>query len=211
LRLLGGAPGWFVAGIRPRHRWWLAILVAGGVGSRWFRHPPHWAYPSLIRLYAASFALPIPRTVRRWALRTVRRTVVLGCAAVIPAGDGAGYLFARHRYPHGGRGEVWALPSGAVRREPLVEALAREVEEELGLTVAVERLLAVDASLWDEVTFYFRCRIAGGQIRLSAEVAEARYLAPDPGDPTVDQTQLAVLRRLGAERSPDSAGPILLP
>ncbi len=182
---------------------------------------PAWVEALIVRLYAASFALRIPNVVRRWALRVVRRTVVLGCAAIIvalPDSDDGGasdagpkFLFARHRYPHGRRGEVWALPGGAVGQEPLRDALVRELQEELGLTVAVGRLLAVDSSTSDEVTFYFACQIMGGTFRPSAEVAEIQYLAPTINSPAVHRSQLRLLRRLLAIPDWRSLDPILLP
>jgi ADP-ribose pyrophosphatase YjhB (NUDIX family) len=53
-----------------------------------------------------------------------------------------GILLARHRRPNG---EYWVLPGGSVEAGELPEAAAvREVREETGLEIAVERLLFVD-------------------------------------------------------------------
>jgi len=65
----------------------------------------------------------------------------LGCGAVIQRADGAILLVQRGRPPEQGH---WGLPGGKVDWMETVEhAVIREVEEETGLPVAVERLLCV--------------------------------------------------------------------
>lgn len=65
----------------------------------------------------------------------------LGCGAVVQRADGALLLVQRGREPEKGH---WGLPGGKVDWMETVEhAVIREVEEETGLRVAVERLLCV--------------------------------------------------------------------
>jgi ADP-ribose pyrophosphatase YjhB (NUDIX family) len=65
----------------------------------------------------------------------------LGCGAVIQRADGAILLVQRGREPEKGH---WGLPGGKVDWMETVEhAVIREVEEEIGLRVAVERLLCL--------------------------------------------------------------------
>ena len=65
----------------------------------------------------------------------------LGCGAVVQRADGAILLVQRGREPEKGH---WGLPGGKVDWMETVEhAVIREVEEETGLRVAVERLLCV--------------------------------------------------------------------
>lgn len=65
----------------------------------------------------------------------------LGCGAVVQRADGAILLMLRGRQPEQGH---WGLPGGKVDWMETVEhAVLREVEEETGLRVAVERLLCV--------------------------------------------------------------------
>lgn len=65
----------------------------------------------------------------------------LGCGAVVQRADGAILLMLRGRQPEQGH---WGLPGGKVDWMETVEhAVVREVEEETGLRVAVERLLCV--------------------------------------------------------------------
>lgn len=71
--------------------------------------------------------------------------------------------------------EQWALPTGSVERcEPVQEAIVREVEEETGLHIAVERLTGIYSHPEQQVFSYpsgkavhfitncFRCTIEGG-------------------------------------------------
>lgn len=65
----------------------------------------------------------------------------VGCGAVIQRADGAVLLVKRGRQPEQGH---WGLPGGKVDwMEKLEDAVVREVLEETGLRVAVERLLCV--------------------------------------------------------------------
>lgn len=65
----------------------------------------------------------------------------VGCGAVIQRADGAVLLVQRGRPPEQGH---WGLPGGKVDwMETLEHAVAREVLEETGLQLAVDRLLCV--------------------------------------------------------------------
>src|ERR671939_70961 len=57
----------------------------------------------------------------------------------------------------------WGLPGGSLEYgEQPEEAVIREVWEETGLNVCIERLLLVNSWLPDRVGFYYLCRIVGG-------------------------------------------------
>ncbi|MBT2767540.1 NUDIX domain-containing protein [Stenotrophomonas sp. ISL-67] len=65
----------------------------------------------------------------------------VGCGAVIQRADGAVLLVQRGRPPEQGH---WGLPGGKVDwMEKLEDTVVREVQEETGLRVAVERLLCI--------------------------------------------------------------------
>lgn len=65
----------------------------------------------------------------------------LGCGAVIQRADGAVLLVKRGRQPEQGH---WGLPGGKVDfMEKVEDAVVREVLEETGLQVSIERLLCV--------------------------------------------------------------------
>ena len=74
---------------------------------------------------------------------------------------------------------IWNLPGERVEQgESPRKAVAREVEEETGLEVQVERLAGV---YWrpreSEVAHSFVCRVVGGEARRTWEAVEARYFA----------------------------------
>ncbi len=93
-------------------------------------------------------------------------------------------LLLRHRF---WKEDRWGLPSGyAQRRERLEDALAREIMEETGLSIADVQLVRVASGfrLWIEVTY--RARIATGgsgasdALRLDRrEILDARFFASD--------------------------------
>ena len=137
------------------------------------------AGPLITRAWAWSFHLPIPYRLRVQALRLLGYSFLVSAVAVIRDMDGR-HLLARHTYPVGtSRREVWGLPGGAVEKyESIPEALRRELDQELGMTIEVERLLLVDAGEPPRLEFVFACRIRDGQFRPSSEVAEISWFGP---------------------------------
>jgi len=83
--------------------------------------------------------------------------------------NGNRVLLARHRKPGG---QYWVLPGGAVEsRETPEEAVVREVREETGLDIRVDRLLFVDGPRADgpvvikSPRYTFLGRIVSGKLR----------------------------------------------
>jgi 8-oxo-dGTP diphosphatase len=77
--------------------------------------------------------------------------------------------------------EWWNLPGGGMEPgETVDEALRREVREETGLDVELERLVGVYSKPQkNEVVLAFRCRVTGGQLIATEEMAESSYFAPE--------------------------------
>ena len=73
--------------------------------------------------------------------------------------------------------DVWNLPGGGLESGELpTEAVLREVKEETGLKVVVDRLVGVYGKAdKDELVFAFLCSIEGGQLSATAESSECRY------------------------------------
>lgn len=97
----------------------------------------------------------------------------IGALALIRDAEGR-ILLARPTYPPG----LWNLPGGRIERdESPHDGLVREVLEETGLDVRVDRLVLVDVSRLEYVTFTFACSILGGRLVPSAgEIAAVRWI-----------------------------------
>jgi 8-oxo-dGTP diphosphatase len=80
----------------------------------------------------------------------------------------------------------WNLPGGGMESgETVDEALCREVREETGLEVKVERLIGVYSKPQkQEVVLTFLCQVIGGTLQSTEETLESRYFTPDalPGN-----------------------------
>jgi 8-oxo-dGTP diphosphatase len=75
----------------------------------------------------------------------------------------------------------WNLPGGGMESgETVDEALCREVMEETGLVVKVERLVGVYSKPQkQEVVLTFLCQVIGGILQSTEETRESRYFAPN--------------------------------
>ncbi len=106
--------------------------------------------------------------------------------AVILNGDG--HVLLQRRSDNG----LWGLPGGSVEiGESVSAALAREVKEETGLTVKIERLVGVysdpayqvaryaDGNVVHYISTLFACRVLGGCLQTCEESLDLRFF--DPG------------------------------
>lgn len=90
----------------------------------------------------------------------------------------------------------WGLPGGGLEYgEHPEEAVIREVWEETGLRVYVEKLLLINTLRPDRVGMYYLCRITGGTFYPSDEVSEFAYFSLD-NLPDVRSYDRDMLRRL---------------
>ncbi|MBA2390762.1 MAG: NUDIX domain-containing protein [Geodermatophilaceae bacterium] len=99
---------------------------------------------------------------------------VLGVNAVIVNADGRVLLALRDRPP------IWNLPGGSVEPgETPWDAAIREVREEVGLEIAVERLSGVyDRSPEGDPVLGFICRVLAGEPTTSAEAVRIGWFDP---------------------------------
>ncbi len=114
------------------------------------------------------------------------RQIRPGVSAVIL--DAEGRVLLQQRTDNG----AWGLPGGAVEfGESVLEALHREVREETGLTIEVERLVGVyshpdhhqivtypDGNVVHFVSTCFACRPTGGTLTLGDETSGLAWFAP---------------------------------
>jgi 8-oxo-dGTP pyrophosphatase MutT (NUDIX family) len=119
------------------------------------------------------------------------RAIRPGVSAVIR--DDAGRVLLQQRTDNG----RWGLPGGAVEfGESVLEALQREVLEETGLTIAVERLVGVyshpdhhqivtypDGNVVHFVSTCFAARPTGGALTLGDETSGLAWFTPPAWPP----------------------------
>jgi len=77
--------------------------------------------------------------------------------------------------------DAWNLPGGGVEsRELPTEAVVREVREETGLEVAIDRLVGIYGKAdKDELVFSFTCHVIGGALIATEEANECVYFEID--------------------------------
>jgi ADP-ribose pyrophosphatase YjhB (NUDIX family) len=117
-----------------------------------------------------------PGWLQNIASRIIRPLFQVFAAAVIFDQD-KNILLVKTTYQ---RIHPWGLPGGALEYgEHPEEAVVREVWEETGLKVSIEKLLLVDSWLPDRVGLYYLCRIIDGTFHPSDEVSEFDYFSVD--------------------------------
>jgi ADP-ribose pyrophosphatase YjhB (NUDIX family) len=108
--------------------------------------------------------------------RIIRPLFQVFAAAVILDED-RNILLVKSTYQ---RFHPWGLPGGSLEYgEHPEEAVIREVREETGLHICIERLLLVKSWRPDRVGLYYLCRITGGTFYPSDEVSEFAYFSPE--------------------------------
>nr|WP_269635094.1 NUDIX domain-containing protein [Mastigocladopsis repens] len=92
--------------------------------------------------------------------------------------------------------DLWNLPSGAMEEgETPWVAVVREVEEEVGLVIEVERLLGIYSRPdQNEVAFGFLCGVVGGSLRCSDEADSIEYFEIDQIPRNTNHEQVEALQ-----------------
>ncbi len=98
-------------------------------------------------------------------------------AVIVPHGDG---IVLGKRAIDPGR-DAWSFPSGYVNRgEVLEEAAVREVEEEIGVRVAIDGLVGVYSSAGETVVVaVYAAHTVGGELGPGPEMSELGIFPPD--------------------------------
>jgi ADP-ribose pyrophosphatase YjhB (NUDIX family) len=100
--------------------------------------------------------------------------------------DEAGRLLLIHKVDN----DLWALPGGGHDLgESIADTVVREVHEETGYDVEVERITGIytnprhvmaydDGEVRQQFSIAFRCRLLGGEAQTSSESKAVRWLSP---------------------------------
>lgn len=77
--------------------------------------------------------------------------------------------------------DAWNLPGGGLEQEELpTEGVIREVREETGLEVEVDRLVGIYGKIGrNELVFAYTCRVTGGALTVTEESDKCEYYNPE--------------------------------
>jgi len=90
----------------------------------------------------------------------------------------------------------WGLPGGSLEYgEHPEDGVIREVWEETGLNVCIEKFLLVNSWLPDRVGLYYLCRIVDGTFHPSEEVSEFAYFSLEDL-PDIHPIDVGMIKRL---------------
>lgn len=133
-----------------------------------------------------------PGWMQNIASRIIRPLFQVFAAAVI-LDENKNILLVKVTYQ---RIHPWGLPGGALEYGEHPEAaVVREVWEETGLKVSIEKFLLVNSWLPDRVGLYYLCKITGGTFTPSDEVSEYAYFSVDDL-PDVRPLDFNIIKRL---------------
>ena len=123
----------------------------------------------------------------------VRPRYRVAVAAII-FDDKGRILLCEHTYR---KFHSWGLPGGGLEyRERPEDGVSREVREETGLEVQVEKLLSAEsAPIHHHVSLIYLCKIAGGVFKPNFEISQTGFFSLDEL-PNLLPTEQALIERI---------------
>jgi len=121
-------------------------------------------------------ALHLPKGVQLWVMRLWENQFLVGVTGII-FDDKKEILLFKHVY----RSHAWSLPGGYMKAgEHPREALEREIKEESGLVVSVDRSLKTRTDRdMARLDLCYTGVLIGGEFTPTAEVSEYGFFAQD--------------------------------
>ena len=137
--------------------------------------------------------ISLPKRFQLALMRVMQDEFLIGLTGVI-LNDKNEVLVVNHKYRDGNR---WSLPGGYIKeKEHPREGLAREVEEETGLIIRVDRELKIRT---DRETARLDISLlghyVGGEFRPSEEVSDAKFCKFEDL-PLLRQSQLTLIKKV---------------
>lgn len=135
-----------------------------------------------------------PKRLQIALMRVMQDEFLVGLTGII-LNDKNEVLVVNHKYRDGE--SYWSLPGGYSKgKEHPREGLAREIEEETGLIVRVDRELKIRTDRETaRLDISLLGHLVGGKFRPSAEVSEAKFCKFDDL-PLLRQSQLVLIQKV---------------
>ncbi len=135
----------------------------------------------------------LPFRLQLFIARLVRPRYGVAVAAIISDQDGQ-LLLCKHIYR---KAYPWGLPAGGLEYgEDPQDGVIREVREETGLEVTIERLLLAESAMGaHHISLVYSCRIMGGSFQPNLETSQTRFFKIDDL-PELLPTEKALIDRL---------------
>lgn len=101
-------------------------------------------------------------------------------------------LLFKHTY----RKFEWGIPAGNLEYgEQPEKAVVREILEETGMQIRVQKLLLADSSKYDHhVSLIYLCKIIAGEFKESLEISEMKYFDVDDLPPMLFAEKVLIRR-----------------
>ena len=134
-----------------------------------------------------------PKALRRWTVRFSHPRFAVTAGAIVTDSRGR-VLLLKHRFRPG---SGWGLPGGFIERgEQPVEALRRELREEIGLEVERLKLFTVRAfKRPKQVEIVYMGQAVGNPDELSFEIQVAEWFLPNEFPPELPRDQTDLIKR----------------
>lgn len=134
-----------------------------------------------------------PLWLQTLVARIIRPRFRMAVAALI-FDDNGRILLCEHTYR---KSYPWGLPAGGLEYgEDPEDAIRRELKEETGFDIQVERLLYADSAMeFRHVSLIYSCKIMGGTFEPNLEVSSVKFYPLD-GLPSLLPTEKALIDKM---------------